>query len=74
MTVMFGLVWTVAFDISRILKLASKSGVLLLLAILALRDTRIYVCSLNCCNEAFCIETSVNQAFSLTSTLNILYV
>jgi len=74
MAVIFGLVWTVAFGISRILKLASESSVSLLLAILALRDTRIHVCFLNCCNEAFYIETSVNQAFSLTSTLNILYV
>jgi len=74
MAVIFGLVWTVTFDTSRILKLASESGVLPLLAILVLRDTRIHICSLNCYNEVLYIKTSIDQAFSLTFTLNIVYV
>jgi len=67
-------VWTIIFNILRILDLASKSSMFLLLAILALEDTGVYICFLYYYNEAFYIEISINQVFSFTSTLDVLYV
>jgi len=45
-----------------------------LLAVLALRDAWVYVSTSDSCNIASYVEASVNEFFSLTATLAILYV
>jgi len=48
-----------------------KSHVSLFPTILALRDTWVYICFLNCCNVTSNIEASVDDAFSLGTTFRV---
>ena len=71
LTMVFSLVRAIALDALRALDIAGHSCIFPSLAILALRDIRVYVGSSNGCNKPPYIKTPVNKTFSLTSTLNI---
>jgi len=60
MTVMFDLVWTIAFNTTRALALASKSSISLLPAILVLGNTKVHVCGLYSSDVASYIEAAIN--------------
>jgi len=67
----FSLVRTITLDTLGALDMAEYSHMFPLPAILALRDARVHVGSLNSHNKPPYIEISVNKTFSLTSALNI---
>ena len=69
--IVFSLVRAIALDTLRALDMAGYSCMSPLPAILALRDARVHVGSLNGCNKPPYIKTPVNKTFSLTSALNI---
>jgi len=46
MTVIFDLMWTITFNITRALGLVSKNDMSLFSAILVLGDTRVHICTL----------------------------
>jgi len=59
-TVMFNFVWSIIFNTSRTLKIASKCGMTLLPAILALEYTWVHVGTTNSSNKASDIKASIN--------------
>ena len=65
---------TIAFDTFGLLDSTWKCWVALSLKILALGDTWIYIGSLNGGNVIACIEIPVDNHFSITTTLYILYI
>jgi len=71
LTMVFSLVRAIALDALGAMDMAGHSHISPLPTILALRDVRVHVGSLNSCNKPPYLETSVNKTFSLTSTLNI---
>ena len=54
--------------------LAYKNGVVPFLAIFALRDIWVHVCTINCSNMSSYVKTSINETFSFRATLIILYI
>ena len=70
----FSLVRAIALDTLGALDIAGHSCMFPLPAILALRDARVHVGSLNSHNKPPYIETPINKTLSLTSVLNILDV
>ena len=66
----FSLVRAIALDVLRALDIAGHSCMSLSPAILALRDTRVYVGFSNGSNKLFYIKTPVNKTFGLAPTLN----
>ena len=68
---MFGFVWTVAFDAFGILDSARKGCVPPLSTVLALRDTGVHVGSPNGCNIISDVEAPVYQHFCVSTTLNV---
>jgi len=71
LTMVFSLVRAIALDTLRALDTAEYSHMSPLPAILALRDARVHVGSLNSYNKPPYIETPINKTFNLTSALNI---
>ena len=67
----FSLVRAIVLDTLGALDTVGHSCMSPSLAILALRDARVYVSSSNSCNKPSYIEIPVNKTFSLTSALNI---
>lgn len=61
---MFSFVWTITPDTSRSLETAYKCCVIPLPTILILGDTRAHIGTPDSCDEAFYIETSINDFFS----------
>lgn len=43
-------------------------------AIIALRDTQVHVCAMNCSDVTFYVKAPINETFSLRATLSILYI
>jgi len=68
LSVVFYLMGTIAFDIFGFMCMICKSC---MSSILALRDIWVHVCSLNHCNVTSNIKTSVNEVFSLGTTLRV---
>jgi len=69
--VVLGLVRAIALNTFGSLDMAGQCHMSPLPAVLALRNARIHVGSLNCCNVPSYIEVPVNKTLSLTTTLNI---
>jgi len=69
--VVFSLVRAIAFDAFGFLNMAGQCYMSPLPTVLALRNTRIHVGSLNCYDAPSYIEASVNKTLSLTTTLNV---
>jgi len=69
--IVFNLVRVIALDTLEALDIAGHSRMFPSLAILALRNARVHIGSLNSHNKLPYIETPINKTFSLTSTLNI---
>ena len=67
----FSLMRAIVLDTLRALDIAGHSCMSLLLAILILRDTRIYVGFSNGSNKLPYIKTPINKTFGLASALNI---
>jgi len=74
MSMIFRFVWSIALDTSQALSSASKSSMSLLSAIFTLGDSRVHICAKNSGNIVFYIKISVNQTFSIATTLDISYV
>ena len=64
MIMMFSFVWTITLDTSRSLETAYKCYVIPLPTIFTLGDARVYIGIPDSCDEAFYIETSINDFFS----------
>ena len=70
---------SIVFDFMRTITLltlstmciASESGVFPLPTILALKNTKVHIGSLNDCNMLIYVKTSVNKTFSLCTTLKV---
>ena len=71
LAIIFRFVRSIALDTLGSLNIAGHSCVSPLPAILALRDTRIHIGTPNGSNILSNIETSVDETFSLTSTLDV---
>jgi len=71
LAMIFGFMRFVALDALGSLNIAGQSCVFPLPAILALRNTRIHIGTLNGSDVLSNIEASVDETFSLTSTLDI---
>ena len=71
MSMVFGFVRTIALDAFCLLDSVQESHMPPFLAVLALGHARVYVCLSDGNNIVFYVETSVNETFHLTSTLNI---
>ena len=69
MSMMFNFMWFIALYIPRTLEVASKSGMIPLLAVLALQNTRIHICPTNSGNEAADVETMFNEQLGHQTTL-----
>jgi len=67
--VVFGFIWTIALQISHILKVASRGSVTSLPAIFVLRDTRIYVGLFDSSNKAANVEAAINEFLYYRTTL-----
>ena len=70
----FRLVWAITFDALCPLYPAWESGMSPFLAIFALENSRIHVCSSDGSDIVANIEASVYKHFSIMSTLNVPYV
>ena len=71
LTMVFSLMRAIALDALGALDTAGHSCMSPSLAILTLRDAKVYVGSSNSCNKLPYIEIPINKTFSLTSALNI---
>jgi len=71
---MFRFVKVIALEIFCLLESAQKYYMSSLPAILTLRNAWDYISTPNSGNVAFYVKTSVNSFFSLTATLDILYI
>ena len=71
MTLMFQFVWSVTFDALSSLNPTWKCYMPLFLAVFVLGHTRVHIYPSNGGNVVFYIETSINKALCLASTLNI---
>ena len=69
--VVFGFLWTIAFDTSWSLEMTSKCHVPPLLVVLALWDARVYIGTLNWYNKACYIKTSIDNFHSQWAILQI---
>jgi len=58
---MFNFMWSIVLYTPRTLEVTSKSSMTPLPAVLALQDTRIYICPMNSGNKATNIETTINK-------------
>lgn len=73
---------SMVFDLVRIIisntfctvHVVCKGSMVLFSVVFVLKNTRVYVCSIDSCNIAFYIKASVNMAFSLRATLSVLYI
>ena len=74
LSVILGLVRAVALDAFWALDSAWKSSMSPFPAVLALRDPRVHVHSLDCNNVLSYIEALINEHFGVAPTLNIPYV
>jgi len=74
LSVMFYFMRTVAFDTFRSMHTTHEGHISLFLTILTLIDTRIHICSLNCCNVTSDIEAFVDVTFGLGTTLRVLFI
>ena len=61
MLMILNLMWSIAFYIPRTLKVAGKSGMTPLLAILVLWNTKIHICITNSGNEATDVEAMIDE-------------
>jgi len=61
MSMMFNFMWFIVLYIPRTLEVASKSGMILLPAVLALQNTRIHICPTNSGNKATNVETMFDE-------------
>jgi len=71
LTVVFGFMWTIAFDTLRSLNSARHSGVSPFPTIFTLWNTGVHVSSSDSGDIPFYIETLIDKAFGLASALNI---
>jgi len=69
--VVSGLVRAIALDVFGFLNMIGQSCMSPSPVVLALRNTRIHIGSLNCCDKPPYIKASINKTLSLTTTLNI---
>ena len=67
----FGFMWTIAFDILRSLNSARHSGVPLFPIIFTLWNTRVYVSSSDSSDIPSHIKVLIDKSFGLTPALNI---
>ena len=74
LTMMFSYMRAIAFYTFGSLDIAYPCWMTPLPTILALRNTRIHVGALHCCDDTSYIETSVNNFLSVVTVLGILYV
>jgi len=72
--VILRLVRAVAFDAFQALNSARKSSMFPFPAVLALRDPRVHVHSLDGNNVLSYVEASINEHFGIAPTLNVPYV
>ena len=68
------LVRAIALDVLQALNSARKSGMSLFPAVLALRDSRVHVCSLDSSDILSYVEALINEHFGVAPTLNVPYV
>ena len=71
---MFRFVGATTFDTSSPTEMVQKHCMFPLPAILALRNARVYVSTSDSSNITPYIKTPVNETFSLTTALNVLYI
>ena len=71
---MFGFMWSIAFDAFGALNSAQKGCVSPIPTILALGDTGVHVGSQNSCNIITDIETPVDKHFCITTALYVPYI
>ena len=71
MTVMFGFVWTVTFDILGTLNPACTSQMFLFPIFFILKNAWVHVSTTNCSNIASNVETLIDETFGFGTTLNI---
>jgi len=74
LSVVFYFMRTVAFDTFRSMHTTHEGHLSLFLTIFTLIDTRIHICSLNCCNVTSDIKAFVDVTFNLGTTLRVLYI
>jgi len=72
--VILGLVKAVALGAFQALDSARKSGMSPFPAVLALRDPRVHICSLDGSDVLSYVEASINEHFGIAPTLNVPYV
>jgi len=68
---MFGFIWTVAFDTLRTLNPACTGQMSQFPTVFTLRNTWVYVSTMNCSNVASNIEALIDETFDFGTTLNI---
>ena len=71
MSLIFTLVWTIALNELQSLNLTIKSSIILFLAVFALRNTRVHVCTINGHNVYSNVEAPIDQTLSILPTLCI---
>jgi len=74
LSMVFRLMWSVAFDALCPLYPAQKSQMSPLPAVFALGDSRVHVCSSNSSNVVADVEAPINEYFSIMTALNIPYI
>ena len=72
--IMLNLMRSITFDIARFLSLIHEGSVSPLLTVLILEDIRIHIYSLNYCDMTSYIKALVDQRFSGSTTLQVLYI
>ena len=63
MTIVFNLVWSIILNASKALEVTSEGNMSLLLAVLALQDSRIHICASNGSNITTNIEVLIDKHF-----------
>ena len=67
----FSQVWSITFNILRVLYSARVSRVTPFPTLLALWDTQVHVCPWNSCNKTTDIEASVDKSSCIHATLKV---
>ena len=63
--------WSITFLVFGPMCMVHEDSMTLLLAVFALRDTRVYICFINGNNMASDAEVSINEHLSIRTTLRI---
>ena len=74
LAMVFSFMWSIILDTFWTLSSTSKYYMFLFSVVFILKNAKVYIHTLNSGNIAFYIKTSINQAFSSATTLNIPYI